>query len=1734
VIRVPGYEIVQEVRLGHRHTVYRGRRVGDEAPVVIKTLSGEHPASTDAERLRAEHQLLLELEIPGVARVIELEELPDRPALIMEELGERDLWQWMARRPLAVDVFLELAIQMGEIVEELHQRQVIHRDLNPTNMVIDTRVGRVGLIDFGLATRISGGAQSPGRPDQLIGTLPYIAPEQTGRMNRAVDHRADIYSLGATFYEMLTGAPPFQSSDPVEVVHGHLARNPTPPHQLAPGVPEALSAVVLKLLAKMPQQRYQSAEALRVDLEEARRQWATTGKIEPFELGRHDVVRALFASGHLYGREAELAGLLGAFDRVAAGGVEVVSITGPAGVGKSALAEAFRELLKGRRSRFISGKFDQLERNTPYAGLGEAFRGLIRELLYEPDAEIARLKAELQEAMGPNGRVITRVIPDVTRITGRQPKVPELGPVESENRLQLVFRKFVRVFATPQRPLVLFLDDLQWADVGSLRMLESLATDPETAHLMVVAAWRREELVAGHALPDTLAAIRDAGVGGLALTLSALDLDEVSSLCCDALRCEPDRARPLAELVRWKTAGNPFFIRELLKYLYRAQLLAFDPLGGEWAWDISRIEQVQVTDNVIELMLSSIRELPAATRGLLEIAACVGSSVELELLSEVAERPVSEVAGALWTAIGEGFLVPADTPLKVGEPAGRGEPEATYRFVHDRVQRAAYTLIEPGRRRALHQRIGQLQLERDPEGYFFEAIDQLNRGLADDASQERRLDLMDLNTQAGARAHEASAFSPALGYLRRAIELLPSDAVTTRHTLWFRLHRDAAQCAYFSDEQALADSLVAAALEDASGPVEEADLINIRIIACTVRGDYEGAIALGREGLSRFEVELPSRDLQAAVAAELAEAVSNLAGRSPQALLEAPAMEDEGALACMRLLSNMGAPAYFSAPDLFGLILTRMVNLSLRHGASVYAPYAFTFYGMILGTVTGDLESGHAFGRLGIALCERFADPVQKCKVVHTFANHVNHWRAHLRSDQHSFRRAFRLGLEAGELQFAGYAISGQTLHLFPLGGPLSQVLAHIDRGLEFVRNTKNKPMIDMQLAYRQAVRCLQDRTARRGWFDEPSFDTAEFLTQASDNPSTACLFEILRLQVACLMRDFDRALDYSARAGEELSFIQGLFALAEYSFYTALALAGRWGSAEEEEREIIRSLLQEHLDRLRSWESNAPENFRHKRQLVAAEIARLDGRMLDAMALYDRAIGQAKDQGYMQDEALANERAARCYRWLGRRRVANLYFREARRLYSTWGAMAVSRSLEEELDDSSEEPPAAWPSHTTDARGDRGQSRFGPPLDMRSALEAASAISSEVVLDRLLRRLITVFLRAAGAQRVVLIIEGDGGPVVRAVGSADHEDRIDLSPAPLSGSDAVPRTIIDVVRDGGLALLVDDASADSRFATDPFVAAHRVRSVVAVPIVHQSRRVGVLYAENNLATHAFTADRLQVLELLSSQIAISLENSRLFERIRRTNDELERRVGERTEALREANQSLARSNQELDEFAYIASHDLKEPLRGIGIYAQFLVEDYADKLDAEGTRKLERLTELSTRMQTLIDSLLYFSRVGRVELSDEDTDMQALVVEVLDSLQIRLDQLGIEVRIPRPLPTIRCDSVRVAEVFRNLITNAMKYNNKEERWIEIGYEGEPEAPTFYVKDNGIGIREKHLQSIFRIFKRLHGRDRYGGGAGVGLTIVKKIVERHRGAMSVRSTWGEGTTFSFNLPGPSP
>ena len=1531
-MQLAGYDIVETLHESSETVLYRGVGGIDPRSVIIKCSRSEYPTPRVLASLQHEHGLLRGLELPGLIKTHGLIRHGNGLALLLEDFGGHALDRIALNRRLDLETVLQIAISVAGTLEMLHGQPILHKDIKPHNILLNPTTRQVKLIDLSLATRLS---QEPHRllvPTALEGTLAYMSPEQTGRMNRVVDSRSDLYSFGVTLYELLTGALPFSASEPAEMIHNHLARTPAPVRERDPAIPVVLSELVMKLLAKAAEDRYQTARGLGADLKECLHRLRAGGQIAPFPLGQSDLVGELRISQRLYGREKETAALLAASERVHRGAVELILLSGGPGVGKSALVQESYKDINQRSSYFIRGKFDQLGRHVPYAPIAHAFQQVIRQRLADPPEALESWKRELLSAVGSSGQLLINLIPELGLILGPQPEVPELGPTESTNRFNLVFQSLVRAFATAQHPLILFLDDLQWADPASLKLLQTLLGDPDRGHLLVVGAYRDQDVDASHPLWLHLGELRKAGATMEEHTLRPLELEHVTALLADTLSQDPEQLLPLSRLVLDKTQGNPFFLGQFLETLFRDQRLAFDGQAGAWRWDLHGIAETQVTDNVVDLVADKLRRLSPSTQRLLMLAACIGHQFDIGVLSSLDARSPSSCAAELWEALREGLILPLDSEYRF-LPSGP-EPDAeplgdviatsfhvSCRFLHDRVQQAAYGLIPEGDRQTLHLRIGRrLKEQRGPEQGdegLFEIVNHMNHGAALLAGAGERRELAQLNLAAGKRAKANAAYATAAGYFEAGVGLLEDGGWESEPALAFSLHAERAECEYLSGRFQEAESLFDVLLARARSASEQAHVHSLRIVLYTTLGKFTEAIDAGRTGLALFDVHLPAAEAeqQAALGAAFSQIEANRAGSTIEELLDAPTMTSAHHATVSKLLMDLIAPAYFTSPILFSLITAQLVNVSQQHGNSDLSPFGYLSYGFLLAAAMERPADAYAFGQLGLAVHEKLHNPSLTCRL-HFLFGIYQHLCKPLRTAVPHLLQSLHSGLETGDLTYASFACHHIGFTRMGLGDELAAVREEVDRYLALMKRTQDVVSIRTLTITRQAIANLEGRTDGPLTLDDAHFSEQRFLAEAEAAGFTMgrCYYYFTRLQLLFLHGDYEGARAMADKAAPLEGSAFGLYYRTELPLYSCLTLAAlhRPDAPADEQARAVEAMRRHHA-RIAAWAQGCPENFEHQRLLVEAELARVEGREAEAIGLHELAISAAQQSGFWHHAAIASELVARLHRSRRRAPLASFYLREAHYGYLRWGAVAKARALVEQHPELASElapPPRSRAAVALSASS--SSSAAWLDLDVETMIRTAQAIATETRLDKVLDQLMRSVLINAGAQRGFLLVpEGDQLTIVASMQTGPDAVRVGLS-TPLRADAELATTVVRYVARSRETVVLDNAGADPRFAADPYVSALPARSILCLALLHQGRLPGILYLENNAVLNAFTATRVELLRVLSSQAAIAMENARLYAEAQRTSSELQRsneglefQVNQRTLELRQANERL-------------------------------------------------------------------------------------------------------------------------------------------------------------------------------------------------------------------------------------
>ncbi len=1543
---LPGYQHGHLIHESSGAIVYRARRTSDGVGVVIKRSQGHSVSIRQLTRYRNEYELLRSLDCRGVVKAYDLLRHDGHVALVLEHLPGASLRAWIESAPDApLRERLAIAIQLAEIVGAVHAANVIHKDVSSHNVVYHADTGRCTLIDFGIATRLRSEESKFKAPSALEGTLAYIAPEQTGRMNRSLDYRADLYSLGVTLYELFTGALPHESGDQLEMVHFHIAGKPLPPCDRHARVPEMLSDIVLKLLQKEPEDRYQSAAGLVTDLSRCLAAVDAGRPVERFALGSADIVDRFDPPQKLYGRSGETAALLASFERVARGGVETVTIAGQPGIGKTSLVQEIYQPITRQRGYFVSGKFDLLQQNVPFSALVTALQDLVQQLLTEGEEEIASWRKAIDAAVHPNGQLIVDVVPALELIIGPQPRVPELEALEAQNRFHLVFQNFVQLFCKKSHPLVLFLDDMQWADSASLNLITRIVSARATEALLLVLTYRDSGVAANHPFMLAVKEQEKQGVSVQRIELAPLAVPEVAEFVAATLRQDAVTAMPLAEIIQQKTGGNPFFMRQFLQALHGARLISFDGATKRFLYDVAAVKSAAITENVAELLATELQQLPESTQATLRLAAMIGGRFELRLVASVQQQSAAETNESLRPAIEAGLVVPL-TGLESVDVDALQSPLVYGRFAfrHDRVQQAAYASLPESERPKVHLAIGRAWLElaraAELDARLFDIVGHLNEGRAVIADAAERHGLADLNRRAGIKARDATAYDLAVSSFRTAIELDGADAWRDRYAIQFDTHRRLAEALGLTSDAAGALRVIEHALERATSLIDRTQLSAIKTNVLLIMGRIPEAVACGRAAAREFGVDLPEQpeEVRTLLQREIGSIRQRAAAVGIENLLERGAMEDPSQIALMGLLMHCLPAAFQTDQESYALLCCTMVRLSLEHGNCALSARAYGSFAALLSSQLREYEDAYRFAKLGVDLAHKLDETSMLSGVYFLWAMFASHWVKPIDESMDLYERAISFGLQSGDHVHAGYSVARRFSHLQVRGTPLAELREEGRAALETLHRISDAANRDFLLPRLRLIDWFcgernRGNTLGTSERDEEAW-TAEI--QARGNRSFEADWFMLLTILRYHAEDFAAAHAFAEIAAGLQPFCAGFVTRAEHALFYALSTAAVYPTANRAQRAAHDTKLAGIREQMRRWVALCPENIEHMQLLVEAECARLRESRIEASDLYDRAIAAARANGYLNIEALAAELAGRFWLAAEKPDFARIYLDKALDAYVAWGAARKAADLRAKYGLAAESGTAAsMTSSSTTLGASAGRS---DALDLATLLKASQAIAGEIVLERLLVKLMDIIRENAGAESVVIVLESNGEFLVQAVRTASGVARV-LVAEPLRLSVACSAGIVNYVLRTSELVVLDDAAHQGKYRSDVYVANRRPKSILCAPVAHKGKLIGALYLENNQVAGAFTPDRLEALNILMSQMAVSIENATLYGR-----------QEQQSRAIEAANVTLTK--------------EIAERKRAEGELSRY--KDHLEDLVKERTRELEkaqgRLVDLSRR----------------------------------------------------------------------------------------------------------------------------------------------------------------------------
>ncbi|MDZ8189858.1 MAG: AAA family ATPase [Nostoc sp. ChiSLP02] len=1789
---ISGYNLNEILHEGDDTIIYRATSQLNKQRIILKILKTGYPSIDAIARLKHEYKITEKLDLKSVVKVLKLETHEHRLAIVFEDFDGYSLKELLVQERQDLKSFISIAIQLAQALVSVHGYQIIHKDIKPANIIINPKTGVVKLTDFSIASRLDKEIPQLANPNELEGTLVYMSPEQTGRMNRTLDYRSDFYSLGATFYEILTGQLPFQSNDPLELVYCHIAKEPIDIQILNPEIPTAISSLVKKLMAKNAEDRYQTAKGLLADLEICREQLETTGEITDFIPGRLDILSQLLIPQKLYGRETQVDLLLEAFDRISKGKRELILVSGYSGIGKSSVVNEVNKPITRAKGFFISGKFDQFQRNVPYASLIQAFTSLMRQLLTENATKLETWRSQILAAVQSYGQVIIDVIPEVELVIGKQPEVVQLSAAESQNRFNRVFTDFIRVFAKKEHPLVIFLDDLQWADSATLKLIQLLISDQNTKYLLLIGAYRDNEVSITHPLIQTIEDIHKSNTIINDIVLSSLSIENFYELIFDTLHEKQKNIKPLVELLYNKTAGNPFFLTQLLLVLNQEKFFNFNFHTASWQWDIEKIQTIGIADkSIVELISGRIANLPVATQEILKLAACIGNRFSLDILSIVSGKSPASTASELYSALQCGLILPLDDSYRI--PLAFEQEESaklnfdckkiSYKFLHDRIQQAAYSLIPENKKQGTHLQIGRLLLQQTPVELLTENIldivNQLNVGLHLLIQESEKIELAKLNLLAGKKAKAATAYEAAARYLNIGLELLTANSWQQYYDLTLNLYIETTETEYLNGNFAKSHYLADIALDRANSILDKVKLYEVIMLTYMAQNQMPKVLEIGVKALRELGVILPKKPTKLNVLSALIKTKLTLIGKPIQDLALLPQMSDPNKLAAMQILLQIVPAASQAGSFLFLLAVLAMVRLSIKYGQSSVSAYGYAAYGTILSDKFNQFETGYKLGNLAVELLSNMNDNSLKATVYFVHNGTIRFYKERLQKTIASLLEGMQSGLELGNIENAGYCAIIAGYHALLSGENLELVDNKISGYVYLMQKLKLESLAAATSVFRQAALNLQGKSLTKSTLIGEAFDENTMASEVLKNYSFKGFYYGCKTIISYIFDEYELAVENAILAEKTHEDNVGLLIYVVNNFYYSLALLALYNEALPLQQNQYLKQVAANQQQMKKWVKQAPCNFQHKYELVEAEKARVLGKVQVAMDLYDSAIVGAKKNGYIQEEALANELAAKFYLDLGKEKIAKTYMTEAYYSYIRWGAIAKVEDLEERYNNliirsensKNLEIDVTRTIATTKIKYSVTRTDSNGSLDLTTVLKVSQAISSEIVLDKLLDTLLCIIIENAAAQKGCLMLFKNSELFIEAIHTPESSSIV-LQSTPVHTSEDIPIPIIDYVARTQEFLVIDDAISEANYQSNTYIQLHQPKSILCIPILSQGKFIGILYLENQIITGAFTSDRIKIINLITSQAAISLENSRLYQQAQNYAKQLESSLAELKQIQLQLVQSEKMST--LGNLVSGIAHEINNPigfiignLKPASEYVQDLLEvvdlyerhypqpvakiqKKAQEVDLEYVR--EDLPKLIASMQEGINRI-YDVSVSLRTFSRADT--QKLIAcnlsEIIDStililkhrLKASYNRPEIEiVKNYQDLPLIKCFPGQLSQVFMNLLANAIdafEELNQGRNIDEIKLnpnritlitklKEDQKSVLIRIKDNGIGMAPEVQE---KIFDHLFTTKPVGKGTGLGLAIARQIIiEKHAGSIEVNSTPGQGTEFVIQLP----
>ena len=1621
---------------------------------------------------------------------------------------------------LSLEKKLEIAINICQLYAQLHQLGFIVNNICPDHIFIDENFQPL-IYDLSFATKISvlyKRASNTSVDRQYLATL---SPEASGRMDRAVEVYSDLYSIGACLFKLFTSRFPFNYDDEMELVHAHIAKKPKLANVYNAELPEAVAHILARLLAKEPHQRYQTVQGLKADLVRCATDLKKLNNIPLFSLGKNDFSNKLTFSAALFGRSKEQNILLQAFRHVEQQkNSQICVVSGYSGVGKSRLIKELHRPIIEKQGYFVSGKYEQYKKTTAYFALIQAITDLVEQLLGESEESLTNWKKVFQTALQGNGQLLIELVPELALIIGMQPIPTELPPKEARHRFNATLANFLQALGQQNRIVSIFIDDMQWADVATIKLLQHLVESKNSSNLLLIVAYRDNEISTTHPLNQFLEDIKKTTSFNSQINLLPLKATAIDEFIAASLSLTLQEIQPLIDIVIEKTAGNPFFIKEFIKSLNEQGILTKNK-KNQWHWDEQLTHRLTATDNVIELMAIRLTHVSTLGQNILHHAACIGSVVSIDLLTYVVGLTNKDVERALRPLIADGLLIAYSQNQQI-------DTLEQIKFSHDKIQQAAYLLANPVPKSLIHYKVAQYYLSNInstliknsyTDDNIFDYIEHLNLASSLYIEQGNEKLLAHFNNVAGQKALESNDYNSALYYFEQAEHYLDKQHWQQEYKLSLSIALGKANVLYLTQDYQQGNLHFQQHSALISNIIDQAHFTKVQVLSLIAQNEMQKAFDLGIATLQAISITLPpATEALNYLAIEKYYQRDNIAK-----LANLSAMTDSRQLLALDILNAIQTPAYLLSPVEYMRIAYTSLELCLLGGLSALSAKVFVTHGLLLCGAFSRFEEGLAFAALATKVNQLYPSEAIHVEVEFTRNVSIAHWTAPLSSTLKPLEDNFYHGIECSSIEYAFHSTLFQSMHSLLCGEDLSTCQKIFARHTDVMRNKKQYYQLVIMQIWQQLIKNLQDEKTHTNNLQGQHFNESVQLPALieSENVTTLFTYHLARMIQAYLFNDIAQAYEQVKLAQSYQNSVVSLYHFGEFHFYAALIRTqyARQHISGQQHNDENMLAINTSLSLIEQWALSAPENYQHKAKLIRAELQFLS-QDCAAWQNYDQAIALAKQHSANHHAALANELAGNYWLAANKKSLARDYYQQACNDYQIWGASHKAQQLLE-LHQSLLVKPSH---HSHKLPSYQQQSNNAQVLDLASVLKASETLSGKVDLTAFLHRMMVIIIENAGAQNGALLLQSDG---ILNTEIALSRDGISNT------SQQLPFSIINFVSRTLKAQVLTQTSIEEQFFSDPYFTEHQPKSVICVPSIVKGNLQGIVYLEHYDIEGAFSAERVNVLQLLADQTAISFDNAKLYQQVVSYSRNLENQIHERTKELAAEKIKAEQANQAKSNFLANMSHEIRTPMNAVIGLSQLALRT---KLSATQQDYLEKIQDSSKSLLGLINDILDFSKIEAQKLTLEKIQfsLDEILQRVVNICAFKVHEKNLElvIDIAPDVPKILIgDPLRLQQVIINLANNAVKFTQSGSIRVCIKKHSESTEKCclkFSVHDTGIGMSKEQQQGLFQSFTQADDSvTRKYGGTGLGLAISKQLTELMGGKISLTSELNTGSTFSF-------